>query len=243
MRRRDFLQLLGAVSTVGLAGCLGDDSDDGGSSGDGADGGLDGKNPEQSTQVVERFFEAWANQEPQEMDSLVYEDGDIRQFSGSMFNKPEKYRMEIPRLEEAEFCEPCSEGSVAVVNITYSLSSGQEYDDRFYLEWTDDEQWRISSTDALFARPPEAEIVFEEGDGTLTVVHDSGDGISADRLYVRGDAVVETGVWYELSSEFAKGDTVTAGDSVTVEVEDSYTANVVWKANQKSNLLASVVEH
>lgn len=67
---------------------------------------------------------------------------------------------------------------------------------------------------------PQASFTFDyESDGTLTVTHDGGDRIPADQLRIIGDGV---------SRHWGESGTVTAGDSVTVQVPADATVRVIW---------------
>lgn len=242
MQRRKALQFLGTACTVGIAGCLGDDSgeDDSSPDGDSNAGDYDYGTTEQ---VVEEFFEAWENRDVQGVNEQIHEDGDIEPMAESAFHSADNVEVQVPQLQEAEFCADCSDGPHAVVKVTGTWSNGEAFEDRLHLERTDDGEWRITSSEILFVTAPQADILFEDGDGTLTVIHDGGDDVPADEIHVRGDGIIETGAWYELSPEFDEGDTVTAGDSVTLEVESSYTVSVVWDIGEKSETLAGKVEY
>jgi FlaG/FlaF family flagellin (archaellin) len=70
------------------------------------------------------------------------------------------------------------------------------------------------------ARPPQIAFSFDyRSGGALTITHDGGDSVAADQLRIRGDGV---------NQAWGASGTVTAGDSVTVDVSSDATINVIW---------------
>ncbi len=74
-----------------------------------------------------------------------------------------------------------------------------------------------------------------DNDGTLTITHVEGDTISSNRLYVRGTSITTAGagLWSEQVTSYyddeADGE-VTAGDSISIEVNSSSKVRVVWES-------------
>ncbi len=70
---------------------------------------------------------------------------------------------------------------------------------------------------------------YDAGDEELTVTHGGGDRIVASELYARGDTD-STEAWDD--SEYASGDDITAGLSLTVEdVESDETVRIVYESD------------
>jgi len=92
----------------------------------------------------------------------------------------------------------------------------------------------------------------DDSSGEMTVTHTGGDNIRGDRLYIRGNDIVEdTGAWDESpvsgdeSTEIEGESAVTSGDSATIDLDDSdtgtYVIRVVWESSSggSSSELAS----
>jgi flagellin-like protein len=72
------------------------------------------------------------------------------------------------------------------------------------------------------------------GDGLLTVTHESGDTLSADRISVSGSSVSSAGG--DLTSAgFSSGSEVSAGDSFTLRINNEDTVRIVWTSEGGDN--------
>lgn len=70
--------------------------------------------------------------------------------------------------------------------------------------------------------------------GTLTITHEGGDTVRADRLILRGELLDATGSWTDLGGS-ASGDiggepAVVSGDSLTVGAQSNSTVSIVWQS-------------
>jgi hypothetical protein len=73
-------------------------------------------------------------------------------------------------------------------------------------------------------RPPQVVFSFDyRSSGALTITHDGGDTVAADQLRIRGDGV---------SRRWGERGTVSAGDSVTVQVPADAEVRVIWTAER-----------
>jgi flagellin-like protein len=83
---------------------------------------------------------------------------------------------------------------------------------------------------------PQASFSFDYEGSTLTIVHDGGDTITAEELFVRGandvgswDTLTSTGTSYAATSE------IRAGNGVEVSADDDDTVRVVFQGNDGGN--------
>lgn len=105
------------------------------------------------------------------------------------------------------------------------------------LRLSDDEQAETpqeSADQSPSQDPPEAQFSsdYDESAEELSITHTSGDSIDADRVSVEGAA--GNGEW--------ETDTISAGDSVTVSVEETDSVAVVWTSQEGSSTELFVVD-
>jgi FlaG/FlaF family flagellin (archaellin) len=70
-------------------------------------------------------------------------------------------------------------------------------------------------------------------DGLLTITHDGGDSVEAQRLFVSGGTVGSASDW--TNGGFTSGDAVSAGDSITANINNGDTIRVTWESQNGEN--------
>lgn len=265
MKRRHVLRLISTVGAVAVTGCVGGDEDPD----DGTSAGQDAKSTPTATpdqagdddppadkdeegggreadeelheheydhpgEAVEAFIVAWQECKVEAANALLYEDGELEHFEGT----PEELVAEAPEIETIE--RPEVDGNAATVG-TVLVPPDEDEPQRITFELTKvDGVWLIVDlTPEAKEVTPAVTFDTEFGDGAVTVTHAGGDAVSADELFVRGDGLAETGVWYELAGDVDAEDDVMAGMSITVEVDDEYTIGLVWDDGEHSAILHS----
>ncbi|MCU4716729.1 type IV pilin N-terminal domain-containing protein [Halapricum hydrolyticum] len=68
------------------------------------------------------------------------------------------------------------------------------------------------------------------GDGLLTVTHTGGDAIAAENLYMANGT--DRKDW---TATYNSGDKISAGNSITVDVDDDATIRVIWSDDSKDS--------
>ncbi|SFS02985.1 flagellin N-terminal-like domain-containing protein [Halomicrobium zhouii] len=84
---------------------------------------------------------------------------------------------------------------------------------------------------------PQASFSFDYDGSDLTITHNGGDSINAEELFVRGTN--DDGSWSDGATDtvsgsttYSDGDKISAGDSVTVSVDDGDTVRVVYQSSE-----------
>jgi flagellin-like protein len=73
-------------------------------------------------------------------------------------------------------------------------------------------------------------------EGTLTITHDGGDSVEADRVSVAGSSVEGSTVSVTGgSAPFSSGDTISAGNSMDIGISNSDTIRVTWESQNGEN--------
>lgn len=269
MRRRGFLHLAGAAGALAVAGCVSDgDPDDGGPDDEDpgrrdtettdaatresddddeppADAGEedgDGEPDEVSGEheyshpgaAVEAFIVAWQDGDVDAANALLYEGGELEPIDESA----EEMVEDAPGIEEME--SPDVDGETATVETLLALpEEGDPHPITFELTQVDG-AWLIVDLVSEFEQvAPQVAFDIEFDDGGARISHVGGDAVSADELFVRGDGLGETGAWHELVDDVDAEEDVTAGQSITIEVEDEYTIDLVWEGDEHSAVLYS----
>lgn len=258
MERRDLLRWTGTVGALAVAGCVGgdgsgqsggsddtstpddtpseddstDDSESTDTSTDTPEADSSGENGESSSpesspaETVEAFFEAFSDGEVDAVNALVHEDGEIGSLSQEDTQSDEDDSLSVERILTVE------EGPEKAVVEVLVGAEGRPMERgvsaaRLELR-TNDDEWKIWSWDSPVEEiAPVARFDTTTTDGTLEITHVEGDGIPADELYVRGEGLGATGSWQELGGTTDDG-TVTAGDTLAVELDDEYSISLVW---------------
>lgn len=86
------------------------------------------------------------------------------------------------------------------------------------------------------------DFAYDDAEGTVTITHDGGDHLEADRLYVRGEGFADAdgadmtapGQW---AGTIGEDGVVSAGDHVVVGVESDFVTSVVWEGEDASATL------
>jgi halocyanin-like protein len=270
VKRRDVLRWTGMASALAVAGCVsGDDESDDASGEDGGStptpdetptpeptatpeptddegtgeeesGGGDGASEEidytDPVEVVEVFVTAWQDGDVETMNSLVAEDGNFEQIQE---DNAEEVAAQAPIIKEVQTVDEADES--ASVEAMLALPDAEEPLSGTFDLVAVDGKWRIYDilpTAQKYA--PSVDFEFDVNDGAMTITHTAGDAVSAGELFVRGDGLERTGVWYKLSEEHGENDDVKAGDSLTITVEDEYSVSVVWDDDEHSATLSAV---
>ncbi|EMA30444.1 hypothetical protein [Halobiforma nitratireducens] len=255
MNRRTVLQFAGISGTAAMAGCLADglgsDPDGNGDgesaedddtptdeSGDSADGTTDGDPDRSPAETVVAFYEAIADDDLDRVDELRH--GDAEPFAEDDLEGE-------PTVEATETI--AIDDDTATVEMLVMLSGASVATGWFVDLEREDGTWRVR--ELHYAMPddetvlrPNARFEIDRGDESQQVTHVSGDEVQASTLYVRGDGLEQTGSWTDIGGDASGGTddepTVTAGDSVTVGVEDEYSLAVVWDDGEVAVGLAQV---
>jgi len=81
----------------------------------------------------------------------------------------------------------------------------------------------------------------DNGDGNLTVTHDSGESVLAEDLVTRGDGIAAGDAYNDSfrwdnppSNEFGTGSEVTSGQSIEFAVLSNYDIDIVWDPEDTS---------
>ncbi len=268
MRRRNFLHMTGAVGALAVAGCVGGDEepDDGtadGQSGAGTTDETDDSTPEETPtpapegdddlpedddadelgeheydhpgETVEAFLVAWQDGDVEAVNALLYDGGELEPVDDS---EAEEFVDHAPGIEELDSADV--DGKTATVDVVLTAPDGDETEALTFELTLVDEAWKISDL-----RPqtqevaPQAHFDFDVEDGELTIMHTAGDAVPADELYIRGDGLGETGAWHELSDDIEEDEDVTAGERLTIDVENEYSITLVWDDGSDSATLHS----
>lgn len=248
MQRRQFARWIGLTCTAALAGCLGsDDSGDGDDSenttpeGDGDGGSEDGETEsvafDASTpgDAVRTYVRAWQQNDVEAINDLIHEDaerGSVESAADVSGTAPEI--QDIGDVSEA--------GDEASVSGLLSFPAVQASVLTTFELAMVGEEWRIVSISTDRSLSLDIELEFHDEEGEVTIEHSGGDGLAAGNLFVRGNGLAESGSWANLSDEFDGDSSVEPGDTVTVEVEDSYNFNVVWDNGFLTISIAGTVE-
>jgi len=240
MDRRDFVRWTVTAGALGVAGCVAD-GDGSGPSGDSDDTPTTETTPEADSsgetgessgsagspsETVETFFQALDNGEDDAADALIHDDGEIGSLSAANIQSDEESDLSVERTLTVE--EGPEEAIVeALVGVEESRIEGGVSAIRIELR-TNDGEWKLWSwSGAIEEIAPRARFDTATRDGTLEITHVEGDHIPADELYVRGEGLEATGSWQELGGTTDDG-TVTAGDTLTVELADEYSVTLFW---------------
>lgn len=260
MKRRTMLRWTGTAGALAVAGCVGDSDDDS------TDGQGDGSTPEPSptpnpteeptesgeagdsqeddtaeeadsdpVDVVKTFVAAWQDGDIETFNSLIAESGNLDPVTEDQTDQLTENAPEIANISGSG-----RTGDGASVELSLLFPDAEEaMMSKFELTAADGE-WRLSDFIRVGQeRAPSIEFDTDwEGD-TFTVTHASGDSVPADELFIRGEGIAETGAWHELSEELDADGTVSAGDAVTLTVEDEYSLTIVWDDGEYSATLQS----
>jgi len=200
------------------------DTPEAGSSGEDGASSSSGGSP---AETVEAFFEAFSDGEVDAVNALVHEDGEIGSFSQEDVQNNEDGSLSVERMLTVE------EGPEEAVVEVLVGAEGRPMERgvsavRMELR-TNDDRWKIWSWGSPVEEiAPVAQFDTATTDGTLEITHVEGDPIPADELYVRGEGLGATGSWQELGGTTDDDGTVTAGDTLAVELDDEYSISLVW---------------
>lgn len=189
-----------------------------------------------SKTVVETFVTAWHEGDVETANELLSDEGNLEPISE---DDAEEMSDPGPELEEIEATARDEDGaSVEALLLLPETEESVSY--TFVLDKSDGD-WYIE--DLLMTgqqRAPKASFDTEHDESELIVMHEGGEPISADELFIEGEGIDETGAWHELSEELEPGDDVSAGDRVRVGVENEYDVTLVWDDGEYSVSLLSM---
>lgn len=259
--RRAVLTTTGLIGTLAVAGCVSEDGpDEGGDDGsetepsndstesepsDGSteQGTSDGGGSDPPTAVVERFFEAYERGDVDGMNTLIHDDSEMEPIEESSVEEGTEFAELDAKTVDKEDGE-----AVVELLVTIESPEGETTTQPTLIEVRRDEgEWLIWSLEAEYeggnTRVPKAEFSFEGVENGTEIVHEAGDTVRADRLYVRGDGIESTGNWSDLggqaSGEADGNPAVRAGDSLVIETAESYSIRLLWENDEGQTVLMS----
>jgi len=250
MRRRKLLHATAAALTAALAGCSDDSTTQSTATAGGTETPARTETPTQSSStpaVVTPIAELWTAY------SNGNADGVVAAFHPNAPNPPEASTLTLQgtvTVDETTVRSRSTEGATVGATLTRTTASGVETQDQTYELRPYEGEWRIwaietestesSGSDApqvVFASEYATAATSDPGTGVVTITHEGGDSVDAERLSVRGDGIVlaadaEPAVtvsgtnWANATGE----QTVAAGSDVTVGASSDCEIRVVWES-------------
>jgi halocyanin-like protein len=258
MNRRDVLRVAGVAGTLVVAGCLGDDDsedeettptatpsqtensptrDDDDSNGDTTPDENNSPTPTREyddsspTAAVRSFVYAWQDGNVEAANELIYDDGNVSPID----TDPEELQQVAPEIESIGVVQEGG-GTAIIAAVLYTPARDETVTNRFELVAIDG-VWRIGNIIDQSTSQPVVSFGFERDGQTIEISHETGDGIRAGMLRIRGAGVLDTGTWDEITDGVGPNDLIVSGDSTTVEVDSEYTVQVLWESGDQSVLL------